>query len=79
MGIVQGQGVNLCHLIVSVGIKVPIMFRRFQFGKLQFGESMKGKLFIETVRPNCISNSEILICEKLMIFIPDTDHVMLSF
>ena len=40
---------------------------------------MKEKLFIETVRPNCISDSEILICEKLMIFIPDIVHVMLSF
>ena len=40
---------------------------------------MKGKLFTETVRPNCNSDSDILICEKLVIFIPDIVHVMLSF
>ena len=40
---------------------------------------MKGKLFTETVRPYCISDSEILIRVKLMIFIPKIVHVMLSF
>ena len=40
---------------------------------------MKGKLFIETVRPYRISDSEILIREKLMIFVPNIVHVMLSF
>ena len=64
---------------ISRYFRVPMMFRKFQFGKLQFGESMKGKLFIEIVRPYRISDSEILIREKLMIFIPDIVHVMLSF
>ena len=74
-----GSGDNV-HLTLCVEKSIcDSSLRRFQFGKLQFGESMKGKLFIETVRPNCISGSEILICEKLVIFILDIVHVMLNF
>ena len=40
---------------------------------------MKRKLFIETVRSYRISDSEILIREKLMIFVPNIVYVMLSF
>ena len=55
------------------------MFGKFQFRKLQFGESIKGKLFLETVRPYHISDSKILIGEQLMIFILNTAHIILSF
>ena len=58
---------------------MPIMFRKFQFRKLQFGESIKGKLFFETVRSYHISDNEILIGEKLMIFIHNIVYIMLSF
>ena len=55
------------------------MFGKFQFRKVQFGESIEGKLFFETVRPYHISDSKILIGEQLMIFILDTVYIMLSF
>ena len=55
------------------------MYGKFQFRKLQFGESIEGKLFFETVRPYHNSDSKILIGEQLMIFILNTVHIMLSF
>ena len=54
------------------------MFGKFQFRKLQFGESIKGKLFFETVRPYHISDSKILIGEQLMTFIHNVDWVCLG-